>query len=258
MSTSVHPTALVDPSAEVCAGATVGPWAIVGPQVQVGPGSQVAAHAVLERNVRLGARCRVGVGSVLGGDPQDVKFAGENTWVEVGPETVVREYSTINRGTQQSGTTSIGAGCFIMSYVHVAHDCHLADGVVVANGVQMAGHVEIGERAMISGLTPIHQFVRVGRLAIVGGGSRVNQDVPPFTKAVGNPLKLYGLNTVGLQRAGVPGEVRLALKRAYRLVFNSGLNLGDGIARAREEVQGVDEVIEFLDFIEQSPRGVEV
>lgn len=252
----IHRTALVDPAAELGREVAVGPYAIVGPGVRVGDGCRIGAHAVLERNVRLGAGVRVGHGSVLGGDPQDVKYRGEDTWVEVGDATVIREYCTINRGTAATGRTVIGRGCFLMSYVHVAHDCNIGDEVIIANAVQMAGHVSIENRAVISGLVPIHQFVRIGTFAFVGGGSRVNQDVPPFTKAVGNPVHLYGLNSVGLERAGFAAEVRLALKRAYRLLFNSDLTLSQGIARARAELGGIAEVETLLKFVEASQRGV--
>ena len=258
MSVEVHATAQVDRSAELAAGVSVGPWAIIGPNVSVGAGTRVEARAVLERNVRLGARCRVGIGSVLGGDPQDMKYGGEETWVEIGPDTIVREYSTINRGTTSSGRTSIGARCFVMSYVHVAHDCHVGDEVTLANGVQMAGHVEVEERAIVSGLVPIHQFVRIGTLSMIGGGSRVNQDIPPYTRAVGNPTRLVGINSIGLERAGVPSETRAAIKRAYRLLFNAGLPRTEGIVRVRAELVGIPEVERLIEFVERSRRGVEV
>ena len=195
---------------------------------------------------------------MLGGDPQDRSDTGDGTSVEVGPGTIVREYVTINRGTVATGRTVIGASCYLMAYVHVAHDCRLGDRVVIANAVQMAGHVDIGDDVNIGGLTPIHQFVRVGTLAFIGGGSRVNQDIPPYTMAVGNPLRLFGLNTVGLKRAGVSDGTRFLLKSAYRRVFNGNKGLKEGIARVRAEVEPVEEVARFLEFIEQSARGVEV
>jgi UDP-N-acetylglucosamine acyltransferase len=216
----------------------------------------VGPHAVLERNVRLGQGVRIGAGTILGGPPQDVKYKGEETWVEIGDATVIREYCTINRGTTATGKTTVGARCFIMTYVHFAHDCHIGNDVIVANSVQMAGHVRVDDRAIISGLTPIHQFVRVGTLAFIGGGSRVNQDIPPYTKAVGNPLHLYGLNSVGLQRAGFSADTKLALKKAYRMLFNSDLTLTQGIARARSELPPLAEVETFLGFVEESQRGV--
>ena len=234
----------------------MGAYSIIGPKVTIAEGCRVAAHAVLERNARLGAGVKVGYGSVIGNDPQDLKYQGEETWVEIGDGTVIREYCTINRGTTATGKTALGQRCFLMSYVHVAHDCVIGNDVIIANAVQMAGHVTIEDRAIVSGLVPIHQFVRIGTFAFVGGGSRVNQDVPPYTKAVGNPIQLYGLNSVGLQRAGVSPEIKLALKRAYRLVFNSDLTVGQGVQRARVELPAVPEVEHFLKFIEGSQRGV--
>jgi len=252
----IHPTALVDGGAQLGRDVEVGPYAVIGPKVTVGDGSQIGAHAVVERNARIGAGVQIGVGTVVGGPPQDLKYRGEETWVEIGDGTVIREYSTVNRGSTASGKTTIGAHCFLMTYVHVAHDCHVGNDVIIANGVQMAGHVTIGDRANISGLTPIHQFCRIGTFAFVGGGSRVNQDVPPYVKAVGNPLQLYGLNSVGLQRAGFSPEVKLALKRVYRLLFNSDFTISQGIARARAELPALAEIETFLTFIETSQRGV--
>jgi UDP-N-acetylglucosamine acyltransferase len=254
----IHRTALVDPTAHLGKDVSVGPYAIVGPHVTIGERSSIAAHAVLERNVRLGTGVKVGYGTIIGNDPQDLKYKGEETWVEVGDATVIREYCTLNRGTPATGKTSVGQRCFLMSYVHIAHDCVVGNDVIIANAVQMAGHVSVEDRAIISGLVPIHQFVRIGTFAFVGGGSRVNQDVPPFTKAVGNPVHLYGLNSVGLQRAGFSADVKLALKRAYRLLFNSDLTVSQGIARARAELPQAPEVEIFLKFIEASQRGVMV
>ncbi|HEX4633421.1 MAG TPA: acyl-ACP--UDP-N-acetylglucosamine O-acyltransferase [Gemmatimonadales bacterium] len=252
----IHATALIDGKAELGSDVEVGPYAVIGPRVTVGDGTRIAAHAVVECNARIGAGVRIGVGTVVGGPPQDLKYKNEETWVEIGDQTVIREYSTVNRGSTATGKTSVGARCFLMTYVHIAHDCHLGADVIIANGVQMAGHVTIGDRANISGLTPIHQFCRIGTFAFVGGGSRVNQDVPPYVKAVGNPLQLYGLNSVGLQRAGFSADVKLALKRAYRLLFNSDFNITQGIARARAELPALPEVETFLTFIETSQRGV--
>jgi UDP-N-acetylglucosamine acyltransferase len=252
----IHRTALVDPTAHLGHDVSVGPYTIVGPRVTVGDRCTLAAHAVLERNTTLGTGVKVGYGTVIGNDPQDLKYQGEETWVEVGDHTVLREYCTINRGSAATGKTTVGQRCFLMSYVHVAHDCTIGNDVIIANAVQMAGHVSIDDRAVISGLVPIHQFVRIGTFAFVGGGSRVNQDVPPYTKAVGNPVHLYGLNSVGLQRAGFAPEVKLALKRAYRLLFNSDCTVSQGIARARAELPSAPEVEQFLRFIEGSQRGV--
>ncbi len=253
---SVHPTALVAPDAQLGEGVEVGPFAIIGPQVTVGRGSKVAARAILEQNVRLGEECSVGTGSILGGRPQDLKYAGEETWVEIGDHTVIREYCTINRGTTQSRVTRLGKHCLVMTYVHIAHDCHIGDRVILTNGVQLAGHVTVDQCAIISGLTPVHQFVKIGAFAFIGGMSRVTKDVPPYTKAVGNPMKLYGLNAVGLQRHGFTPETVSELKKAYRLFFRSGLNISQALERARAELTPLPEVESFLSFIEASARGV--
>ena len=252
----VHPTAIVSPEAELGADVEVGPFAIIGPAVTVGPRTRIWPRAILEQNVRLGADCRVGTGSVVGGPPQDLKYAGEETWVEIGDNTVIREYCTINRGTTQSRVTRIGKKCLVMTYVHMAHDCHIGDNVILTNGVQLAGHVTIDECAIISGLTPVHQFVKIGAYAFVGGMSRVTKDVPPYCKAVGNPMKLYGLNAVGLQRHGFAPETVAELKKAYRLFFRAGLNISQALERARAELTLLPEVETFLQFIEASARGV--
>ncbi|HXQ29738.1 MAG TPA: acyl-ACP--UDP-N-acetylglucosamine O-acyltransferase [Gemmatimonadales bacterium] len=252
----IHRTALVDPTARLGNDVSIGPYCIIGPRVSIGDHSSVAGHAVIERNTRIGSGVKIGYGVVIGSDPQDLKYQGEETWVEIGDKTILREYCTVNRGTTATGKTSIGARCFLMSYVHVAHDCVLGDDVIVANHVQMGGHVVIEERAIIGGVLGIHQFVRIGKLAFVGGASRVNQDVPPFTKAAGNPVHLYGLNSIGLTRAGFTPEVKVALKRAYRLLFNSEYTVTQGIVRARAELERVPEVAYFLRFIEGSQRGV--
>lgn len=256
MSAGIHPTALIDPSADVGRGVTIGPYAILGPNVVVGNGCRLGPRVTLQRNVRLAEGVSVGDGSILGGDPQDLKYGGEETWVEIGEGTIIREYSTINRGTTATFKTTVGARCFIMTYVHLAHDCHVGDEVVIANATQCAGHVTIHDRAVLSGLNAVHQFVTIGTHAFVGGGSRVNQDIPPYVKAVGNPMELYGLNSIGLQRAGFSGETVAALKRAYRLFFNSDLNLGQAMERARTELPPFPEVERFLAFVESSERGV--
>jgi UDP-N-acetylglucosamine acyltransferase len=256
MSTEIHPTAIVSSTAELGEGVSVGPYAIVGDRCMVGDGGVIEARAVLQRNVKLAAGVSIGIGSVIGGDPQDLKYAGEETWVEIGEGTRIREYSTVNRGTAESFKTIVGKGCFLMTYVHVAHDCRLGDGVIISNGTQLAGHVTIEDRAILSGLVAVHQFVKIGRHAFVGGCSRVAKDVPPFLKAVGNPVKLYGLNSIGLQRSGFDEVVLRELKRAYRLFFRSELNVSQALERARSELQLFPDVEHFLRFLEESGRGV--
>ncbi|MEO8479580.1 MAG: acyl-ACP--UDP-N-acetylglucosamine O-acyltransferase [Gemmatimonadota bacterium] len=256
MSHNIHATALVDPSADLGHGIEVGPFAIIGPQCTLGDGVRIGARATLECNVRLAVEVQVGSGSILGGAPQDLKFGGEETWVDIGPRTIVREYATINRGTRATGSTTIGADGFIMTYVHVAHDCHIGDGVIIANGTQLAGHVTIEDRAILSGLVAVHQFVKIGAHAFIGGATRVNQDVPPYVKAVGNPVELYGLNSIGMSRHGIAPSTVAALKRAYRLFFNSDLNIGQALERARSEMPDIPEVARFVAFVSASERGV--
>ena len=258
MTAKIHPSAIVSSSAEIGDGVEIGPFAIVGEDCVIGDGCVISARASLERYVILGRNVKIGVGSVLGSDPQDLKFKGERTTVEIGDNTVVREYSTINRGTSQSFKTSVGPNSFVMSYVHLAHDCHVGEGVVLANMVQLAGHVTVEDRVILSGVTAVHQFTRIGRNAIVGGCSRVSKDVPPFVKAVGNPMKLYGLNSIGLQRNGFSPETILELKRAYRLLFRSELNLAQAVERVSSEVEQIPEVRQLVQFVESSQRGVAI
>lgn len=255
MAMSVHPTAIVTPDVELGADVEIGPFAIVGPRTTVGSGTRIGPHAVVE-HTRLGGNCIVGAGSILGAAPQDTKYRGGDTRLEIGDDTTIREYATLHRGTEARGTTSVGSRCFLMTYVHVAHDCVIEDDVTIANMVQLAGHVHIEAHATISGLCPVHQFVRIGTYAYVGGGSRVPQDVPPFTTAVGNPLRLYGINTIGLTRAGFSSETRLALKRAYRLLFNSDLTPTEAVRRLGAEPDLCAEVRHLVAFVERSERGV--
>jgi UDP-N-acetylglucosamine acyltransferase len=256
MSVRIHPTALVSPDVQIGENVEIGAFAIVGPECVIGDGCVIAPRATLEKLATLAANVRVGIGSIVGGDPQDLKYRGERTYVEIGEGTVIREFATINRGTAHSERTVVGSGCLIMSYVHLAHDCHVGDEVVIANATQFAGHVTVHDRAVLSGLNAVHQFVTIGTHAFVGGGSRVNQDIPPYVKAVGNPMELYGLNSIGLQRAGFSGDTVAALKRAYRLFFNSELNLSQALERARADLPPFPEVEHFLEFVASSERGV--
>jgi UDP-N-acetylglucosamine acyltransferase len=252
----IHDTALIDESAEVGEGVTIGAYAVVGPNVRLGEGTQIGAHVVIERDTTLGRECRVHSGAVLGGDPQDLKYAGEPTTLAVGDRTVIREFVTLNRGTSAHGTTVIGRDCLIMAYAHVAHDCVLGDHVILANGVNMGGHCELGDWVTVGGLTAIHQFVQIGAQAFVGGSSAVRKDVPPFVKAAGDPLRLLGLNTIGLQRRGFTDAERAELKHAYRLLFQSKLNLRDAVEHARGQIGTSVHASALLAFIAGSERGI--
>jgi len=252
----IHETAIVDADAELGEGVEVGPWALIGPGVRIGAGTVVGPRVLIERDTWIGEGCRLANGAVLGTDPQDLKYKGEPSYLQVGDRTVVREFATLNRGTAASGRTVVGSDCLIMAYAHVAHDCELGNHVVIANSVNMAGHVLIEDWATVGGVTPIHQFVRIGAHAFVGGGSRVPQDIPPYCRAAGNPPKLYGLNSVGLERRGFSPEVRKALKEAYRVLFMGSENLSQALETAAREVPQIPEVRHLLSFIQASERGV--
>jgi len=254
----IHPTAIVSPRAKLGERVEVGPFVIIGDGCEVGDDCILSPRATLEQDVKLARGVKVGVGSVIGGPPQDLKYGGEQTTVEIGEGTVIREYVTINRGTSQSFKTTVGTRCLLMSYVHLAHDCHLGNGVILGNSVQLAGHVIIEDRATLSGLSGVHQFVRIGRHAFIGGCTRVSKDVPPFLKAVGNPVHLYGLNGVGLRRSGFSEELVRELKRAYRLFFRSDLNVSQAMQRAEAELEMYPEVRELIRFVEGSGRGVAI
>jgi UDP-N-acetylglucosamine acyltransferase len=252
----VHPTAIISPDAKIAKGVEIGPFAIIGQGCELSEGCVIAARATLERNVKLAPNVKVGMGTILGGAPQDLKFGGEETTVEIGEGTTIREYSTISRGTTQSFKTTVGRDCLLMSYVHLGHDCQVGNGVILSNVVQLSGHVIVEDKAIISGLTAVHQFVRIGRHSFIGGCSRVTKDIPPFLKAVGNPVKLYGLNSIGLQRHGFSDDVLRELKRAYRLFFRSELNVTQAMEKARAELEPLAEVQELMRFVEASERGV--
>jgi UDP-N-acetylglucosamine acyltransferase len=254
---TVHPTALVEPGAELAAGVQVGAYAIVGSQVRVGFRTCVGSHTILEGRTEIGADCRIGSHVIIGAPPQDVKYHGEPTRLVIGDRTLVREFATIHRAsTGGSGVTSIGPESFIMAYAHVAHDCQLGEGVIMANQASLAGHVEIGRCAVIGGMSGVHQFVRIGEYAFLGACSAVLQDIPPFVKAQGNRAKPFGLNVVGLRRQGVSAEAIQALKQAYRIVFLSGLNTSQALAQLEQELSGTPEVRRFVDFIKRSQRGI--
>jgi UDP-N-acetylglucosamine acyltransferase len=255
-SARVHPTAILDPSVELGDAVEVGPYSVLGPNVRVGDGTHIGPHVVIERDTTLGRDCRVHSGAVLGGDPQDLKYGGEAAPLLIGDRTVIRECVTVNRGTEARGRTQIGSECLLMAYSHVAHDCLLGDHVIIANSVNMGGHCELGDWVIVGGITAIHQFVQVGPHAFVGGSSAVRKDVPPFVKAAGDPLRLFGLNSVGLQRRGFTDEERAALRRAYRLLFQSKTNLRESLRAARAELAGTTHVEALLSFIERSERGI--
>jgi UDP-N-acetylglucosamine acyltransferase len=254
----IHATAVVHPHAELGRDVVVGPYTVIGPDVVVGDGTWIGAHAVLEGHTTIGQRNRIYHGAVVGGPPQDLKYRGETTFLRIGDDNTIREYATLNLACVEGEATTVGDGCLLMAYVHVAHNCRIGSGVILANAVNLAGHVEIHDFASIGGVTPVHQFVRIGAYAFIGGGSRVPKDVAPFVKAAGNPLELAGINSVGLERRGFDEERRAVLKRAYRTLFRSGLNVTQAVERLRTEFDAHDEDVRTLvRFVEASERGIQ-
>ncbi len=257
MSTSIHPTAIVSPDAELGDGVEVGPYAVIEKDVSVGSGTRLHSHVVVKRYTRIGSGCEIHTGVIIGDVPQDRNFEPCRSWVVIGDGSILRECVTIHRGTTEENCTRVGKNCFLMAFSHVAHDCVLGDNVILANGALVAGHVQIGDGAFISGNCLLHQFVRIGRLAMLGGGAGVSKDVPPFCLVA--PLcvnRVAGLNMVGLRRAGVSVRSRIALEHAFRRIFCSGRNLRSA---ASEFVDRDDEdalVRELAAFVLESKRGV--
>lgn len=257
MATEIHHTATVHPDTQIGRNVEIGPGCIVESDVYIGDYTRLDPYSQVKRFTRLGGECHVHSYAVVGGEPQDLKFQGEESWLEVGDKTTIREFVTIHRGTEGGGgTTRIGAGCLLMSYVHIAHDCLLGNGVILSNAVNLAGHIEIRDRAVVGGMTGVHQFTRIGEYAFVGAMSGVAQDIPPYTLATGNRAKLRGLNLIGLRRAGFDQEALSSLKKTYMLLFRSGKERRDALNQAEEAYGSCEEVMRMLGFIRESERGV--
>ena len=257
MTATRHPTAVISPEAELAADVTVGPYAVIDARVRLAAGCSVGPHAVLEGPTTLGERCRVFASASIGSDPQDLKFKGEKTRLEIGPDNTFREFCTINRGTADGGgVTLIGASNFFMAYVHVGHDCRIGDRTIFGNAATLGGHVTVEDDATISAFSGVHQFCRIGRHAYIGGYTVVTQDALPYVKAVGNRAEPFGINTIGLERKGLSPESIQALKRAYRLLFQSRLNIGQATERIESELSAHDECRYMVAFIRASTRGI--
>ncbi len=253
----IHPTAIVSTDAVLDGEVEIGPYSVIGPDVHIGNNTVIGSHVVIESHTDVGEHCRIYQFASIGGLPQDLKFGGEKSRVIIGNHNTIREFVTINRATAQDiGVTMIGNHNLIMAYCHVAHNCMLADHIIMANAANLAGHVHVEDYAIIGGMTGVHQFTRIGAHCIIGGVSAVNKDIPPFVTASGNHAKLYGLNLIGLRRRGFKEETINALKQAYRIVFRSSLLLNAAVATVKKDVSDLPEVRQFLGFIEKSERGV--
>lgn len=249
-------SAVVDRHAELDTDVEIGPYAIIGPNVRIGTGTTVGALAILDGYTVIGEECRIFPHAAVGLEPQDLKYKGGKCWLHIGDRTVVREFATLNPATEEGDATRVGSDCLLMAYSHVAHNCRLEDHVILANSVNLAGHVLVQRYAVIGGVTPVHQFARIGAHSIIGGGSRIPQDVAPFTRVAGNPPKCFGLNQVGLTRRGFSSQSVDALKKAYRILFREDLTVKEATIRVKSDVPSTSEVRELLEFIQTSERGV--
>jgi UDP-N-acetylglucosamine acyltransferase len=254
---TIHPTAIIGPRTELGENVTVGPYTIIEGEVFIDSGTEIGAHVYIDRYTHIGKNCRISPFAAIGTPPQDKRYKGEKTEVIIGDENVIRECVTIHRGSVEGrGRTQIGNQNMLMAYCHIAHDCQLGNGVVMANVATLGGHVIIGDYANLGGLAAVHQFVRVGAYSLLGGKSAVVQDIPPFVIAAGDRAKLFGLNIIGLKRHEFSNEVIAALKKAYQIVIRSHLTTQEAIIRVEKEVPSFPELTQFLDFIRTSQRGI--
>ncbi len=256
MSVTIDPHALVGRKAQLGENVCIGPFTTVEDDVTLGDGTWVGPHVHIANGSRLGKNCKVHSGAVVGGPPQDLKYKGEPTTVEVGDNTVIRECVTLNRATVETGRTIIGSDCLFMAYTHVAHDCRVGNNVILANCSPLGGHVHLGDYVIIGGMTPVHQFVHIGEHAMIGGGFRVVKDVPPYVLCGQEPLCFERLNIIGLRRRGFSRKALDLLDQTYRLLYRSNLNVSQAVERIKLEVEQIPEVTKVLDFIAESKRGI--
>ena len=253
----IHPTAIIHHGAEIGENVEIGPYSVIGKDVQIGKGTVIASHVVIDGWTSIGAGCRIHQFASVGAPPQDIRYKGEKTEVIIGSNNDIREFVTIHRATtKENKKTIIGDNNFLMAYVHIAHDCTIGNNVIMANAATLAGHVRVEDHAIIGGLVAIHQFANIGAYAIIGGASAITHDVPPFVMAVGNRAKLYGLNKVGLRRQGFSREEIDNLKKAYHILFRSGLSLKDALVKLEGELWHSTHVAKLLGFIKASKRGI--
>ncbi|HZQ90337.1 MAG TPA: acyl-ACP--UDP-N-acetylglucosamine O-acyltransferase [Terriglobales bacterium] len=257
-SVHIHPTAVVDPSAKVPESCRIGPYCTVGAAVEMGEHCELISHVVLDGPTRLGSHNRIFPFASVGLEPQDLKFAGEKTWLEIGGHNTIREFVTIHRGTVGGGgITRVGSHCLIMAYTHIAHDCTIGDHVIMANGATLAGHVTVEDWATVGALCPVHQFVRIGAHAYIGGGTVITQDVLPFSlTSASRNNRAYGVNTVGLERRGFSADRVKKIRHAFRVLLNSKLNIADALEKLKSGPDAGDDVARLLRFIETSERGI--
>ncbi|HKK91623.1 MAG TPA: acyl-ACP--UDP-N-acetylglucosamine O-acyltransferase [Desulfobacteraceae bacterium] len=253
----IHPTAIIDPGAEIGPNVTIGPFAIIKNNVTIGANSDIGPYTIVDQYVSIGPDCLIFQYASIGAAPQDLKYHGEKTYLKIGRGTIVREFVTINRGTEfGGGYTEVGKENYLMAYTHIAHDCKTGSKVILANNSTLAGHIELGNNVTIGGLVAVHQFVRIGDFAYIGGKSAVVKDIPPYVIAAGDRATLHGLNNVGLKRQDFSKSTIGELKKAYRIFFRIGLTVKQAADRVKAEVEQIPEVINFMSFVQESSRGI--
>jgi UDP-N-acetylglucosamine acyltransferase len=252
----IHPHTYIHPNAKIAQNVKIDPFSVIHQDVEIGEGTWIGSNVTIMEGARVGKNCRIFPGAVIAAIPQDLKFGGEKTFVEIGDNTTIREFVTINRGTVDKGKTKVGNNCLIMAYSHIAHDCLIGDNCVMSNNTQMAGHVTMGDWTVIGGVSAVHQFVHIGQHVFVAGGSLVSKDVPPYIKAVRNPLSYGGVNSVGLKRRGFTLDKINHVLDIYRTIYNKGMNISQALEYIEEEIPASDERDEIVTFVRDSTRGI--
>jgi UDP-N-acetylglucosamine acyltransferase len=253
---SIHKTAIISKDAKLGENVFVGPYAVINGNAVIGTGTQIGAHCVIDEFTTIGKDCKIFSGAIIGSVSQDKKFEEKRSFLEIGDNNIIREYTTINRGTEKDSKTVVGNNCLFMAYSHVAHDCKIGNNVVLANCGTLAGYVELGDDVIMGGLAGVHQFVRIGRLSIVGGCSKVVQDIVPYSMSDGHPAKIYTVNVVGLDRAGFTDKQKDVLKRAFKIIFLMKLNIKNALSRIEEELTPTKEIAILIDFIKSAEKGI--
>ncbi|MCP3899628.1 MAG: acyl-ACP--UDP-N-acetylglucosamine O-acyltransferase [Desulfobacteraceae bacterium] len=253
----IHPTAIIDPSAEIDSNVTIGPFSIIKNDVCIGSGTEIGPYVTIDQYATIGSDCQIFQYASVGAAPQDLKFTGEKSYLTIGSGTIIREFATVNRGTELGGGyTEVGKNNYLMAYTHIAHDCITRENVVLANNATLGGHVIVGKNATLGGFVAVHQFVQIGDYAYIGGKSAVFKDIPPYVLASGDRVALHGLNNVGLKRNNFSKASIAELKKAYRIVFRIGLTTKQALERVKAEVEQIPEVNNFMNFIKNSSRGI--
>lgn len=254
--TKIHPYAIVNPKAEIGENVEIGPFCIIGPNVILGDNCFLSSNVIIDGNTTIGSGNRFFHSAVIGTIPQDLKYKGEPTRLIIGDNNTFREFTTVNLSATMDEPTRIGDNCLLMAYSHIAHNCQLGSNLIIANAVNLGGHVHIHDFVTIGGMTAIHQFVKIGKYAFIGGKSGLKKDIPPFTRGEGFPYHIVGLNTVGLSRKGFSDQQIAAIKKVYKIFYNSGLNTSQALQKVSEISELTDEQKLFVDFIKNSERGI--